>query len=117
MLLLILSVDVNTTAVLLAFVPSSDISSAIRPFEGAFSLLHVVDILADVLAAIRPCEGSITLHLVVAPLSREYTAVSPLIDSGPVNVVIIEITSVSAIVSPCELALSVLLSLEVLAFV
>ena len=69
MLLLILSVDVNTTAVLLAFVPSSDVSSAIRPFEGAFSLLHVVDILSDVLSAIRPCEGSITLHLVVAPLS------------------------------------------------
>ena len=33
------------------------------------------------------------------------------------DVVIIEITSVGAIVSPCELSLSVLLSLEVLAFV
>jgi len=117
MLLFIFSIDINSTAMLLAFVPCSNIPATIGPFKSTFSLLHVIYIFTNVFTSIWPCECAISLHLVVAPLSREDATICPLIDSCSVDVVIIEVTSVGAVISPCELSLAMLLSLQVLTLI
>jgi hypothetical protein len=116
-LFLSLGIDVNATTMLLAFVPGTDVFATIRPFESTVTLLHIVDIVSDIATTVGPSEGSVALHLVIPPLTREYSSVSPFINACSVNVIIIEITGVSAVVSPCEFALAMLLSLKILSLV
>ena len=117
MLLLVFSIHVDTTAMLFTFVPSANVSATIRPLKGTFSLFHIINVFTNILASVWPSEGAVALHLIVAPFSGEDSAISPLINSCTVDVVIVKITSVGAVVSPGELALAVLLSLQVLSFV
>jgi hypothetical protein len=81
MLLFSFSIDVDSFSVLFALVPVTNVLSSIRPFEGALTLFHVVNILTDILSAIRPGKGTMALHLVVLPVTSVDSAISPFIDT------------------------------------
>lgn len=116
-LLFSLSIDIHSATMLLALVPCTYIFATVGPFECSIALLHVVNVVSDIPPAIGPCECPVALHLVVPPLTREHSPISPLVDSTTVNVVIIKVAGVSAIISPCELAIAVLFPLKVLSLV
>ena len=116
-LLFALSIDVHTATMLLALVPGADVFATVGPFECSIALLHVVNVVSDITPAIGPGKCPVALHLVVSPLTREHSAIGPLVDPATVDVVIVKVAGVRAIIGPGELAVAVLLPLQVLSLV
>lgn len=86
--------DINSSSVLLALVPLSDVLSAIGPFESAVTVFLVILVVPDVSSAVTPGERAIALHFVVDPLAVIDSAVGPSVFSLAVDVVLEEIAVV-----------------------
>jgi hypothetical protein len=85
--------------------------------ELSVTMLFIFLILANVLPIINPCKFSFAMHLVELPLPIVFASIVPLIKTLTVDVVVNELALVLRLVSPQELAFSVLLSVLVLSFV
>ena len=90
--------DVGAAAMLLTFLPVTDVLATVGPLEGTMAVLLVIHILANVLAAVRPSECAVTLHLVIDPFSVVDSAISPDVLADAVNVVLVELAVVCALV-------------------
>lgn len=90
--------DVGATAMLLTFLPVSDVLATVRPLEGTMAVLLIIHILANVLAAVRPSESTVAFHLVIDPLTIVDPAISPDVLANTMNVVLVELAIVCALV-------------------
>lgn len=97
--------------------PFSFVTSSIRPYELAVSILLIICILSYVFSSVGPGERSLAVHFIASPVALKFPIVIPSVHALTVDVIVLEFTDVHGAVGPLEGTYSMFLTILIVTLI